>query len=541
MAAKKLSILSLGGSHLAVTTTSGGTGANVVLESVIHQPIGGDTALKDNWTDEVEGGLQILALSTNLSEISDVVLPPWTVLSKVIKVAKIDGEGQREVVRFEVSNALPHGLDGLDWDYQVLNEDEFERDVLVQAISSALLSDLLSLLHKNGIRPRRIQALVSAEMHAMQCQYMGDSQTSLLLDIGSRSVSLIVSADGELPFIRSFGFGGSQVTQEMAKQLQLSFLEAERLKLESVSSGGGGNLEALNVASEGFVGRLVSEVQRTLALYRRQGQSRNPERILLAGGASHLPGLADFLERKTGIQTSFYDPFRGITSGSTLPTLRTGKLSYLLPAPMGVACGAGEAAANLLSASIGVTQKVSESRVWLLAAASLVLIAGLVVGMNFHLATWVMQNRIALMETELAPLEFLASRVEQEHARYTRQSLLVESKGDILIQRRQWGAILTDLQNRLNQVEDVWLESINQEKLDSPASIERLRVTGRLLDRQNPLSVVSSNSRSRVEVLLASFENSPLIQSVEDRRFDTSRPGILSFDFSLIINPEVSL
>lgn len=541
MAARKLSILSLGGSHLTVTTTSGGAGANVVLEAVIHQPIVGDPALKDNWVDEVESGLQVLALSANLSEISDVVLPPWSVLSKLIKVAKVEGEGQREVVRFEVSNALPNGLDGLDWDYQILNEDDFERDVLVQAISSTLLSDLLAVLHRNGIRPRRVQTLVSAEMHAMQCQYMGDSHASLLLDIGSRSVSLIISAQGELPFVRSFGFGGSQVTQEMARQLQLSFSEAESLKLESVGSGSGGNFDALNVASEGFVSRLVSEVQRTLALYRRQGQSRNPERILLAGGVSQLPGLADFLERKTGIQTNYYDPFCGITSGSNLSTSRTGRLSYLLPAPIGVACGGGEVAANLLSVSAGLTQKVSESRVWLRAAASLVLIAGLVVGMKFHLAAWVTQNRISLMETELAPLESLVSRVEQEHARYTRQTVLVESKRDILSQRRQWGAILTDLQNRLNQVEDVWLESINQERAHSSAPIERLRVTGRLLDRQNPLSVVSANSRSRVEVLLASFENSPLIQSVEDRRFDTSRPGILSFDFSLIINPEASL
>lgn len=540
MAARKLSILSLGGSHLTVTTTSGGAGANVVLEAVIHQSIVGDPALKDNWVAEVESGLRVLALSTNLSEISDVVLPPWSVLSKLIKVAKVEGEGQREVVRFEVSNALPNGLDGLDWDYQILNEDDFERDVLVQAISSTLLSDLLAVLHRNGIRPRRVQTLVSAELHAMQCQYMGDSHASLLLDIGSRSVSLIIGAQGELPFVRSFGFGGSQVTQEMARQLQLSFSEAESLKLESVSSGSGGNFDALNVASEGFVSRLVSEVQRTLALYRRRGQPRNPERILLAGGASQLPGLADFLERKTGIQTSYYDPFCGITSGSNLSTSRTGRLSYLLPAPIGVAY-AGEVAANLLSASAGLTRKVSESRVWSRVAASLVLIAGLVVGMKFHIAAWVTQNRISLMETELAPLESLVSRVEQEHARYTRQTVLVESKRDILNQRRQWGAILTDLQNRLNQVEDVWLESINQERPHSSAPIERLRVTGRLLDRQNPLSVVSANSRSRVEVLLASFENSPLIQSVEDRRFDTSRPGILSFDFSLIINPEASL
>jgi hypothetical protein len=58
------------------------------------------------------------------------------------------------------------------------------------------------------------------------------------------------------------------------------------------------------------------------------------------------------------------------------------------------------------------------------------------------------------------------------------------------------------------------------------------------IDRQNPLSQVSGNSRRRVETLLQSFEDSPFIQTIENRRFDTSRPGILQFDFSLVVNPE---
>ncbi len=76
-------------------------------------------------------------------------------------------------------------------------------------------------------------------------------------------------------------------------------MDAEALKLESVRSPSEGQIQViLNQASEGFVTRLVNEVQRSLALYRRQGQCGNPARILLTGGASQLPGLADFLEEK---------------------------------------------------------------------------------------------------------------------------------------------------------------------------------------------------------------------------------------------------
>lgn len=541
MAANTLSILSLGASHIAVTSITSGTDGVVVLEDVIHEPIYGDPQLKNAWMDEVEKGLRNVAGKTSLSEVSEVILPSWAVLSKLIKIAKIEGDGQREVVRFEAANTLPNGLDGFDWDYWELGNDGYEKDVLVQAVSTTFLAELLEVLKRYGVKPERVQGIFSAELNAMSEQYTPGSKAALLLDIGSRSVSLIIKARGELPFIRSFGFGGSQVTQAIAQKLEMSFTKAEQLKLETLEKAAdSNNLSTLNETSEGFVARLVSEVQRTLALYRRQGQSGNPECILLAGGGSQLPGLADFLERKTGIVTRLYDPFRGITSGRRLPMSQTGSLSYLLPAPMGVAFGNGQSA-NLLSGGAYSRQGGGNRNVWLTAAASMALLAGLIVGLKFHLGVLDIQQRIAVLEAELDPMESLAEQVNEEFALYTYRTKLVESKQGLLTKRTQWGAVLADLQERLNRVEDVWLESIKQETLSASDTIERLRVTGRLLDRQNPLSVVSSNSRSRVEVLLGSFEDSPFIESVADRRFDTSRPGILRFDFSLIIDREASL
>ena len=234
MAANTLSILSLGASHIAVTSITSGTDGVVVLEDVIHEPIYGDPQLKNAWMDEVEKGLRNVAGKTSLSEVSEVILPSWAVLSKLIKIAKIEGDGQREVVRFEAANTLPNGLDGFDWDYWELGNDGYEKDVLVQAVSTTFLAELLEVLKRYGVKPERVQGIFSAELNAMSEQYTPGSKAALLLDIGSRSVSLIIKARGELPFIRSFGFGGSQVTQAIAQKLEMSFTKAEQLKLETL-------------------------------------------------------------------------------------------------------------------------------------------------------------------------------------------------------------------------------------------------------------------------------------------------------------------
>ena len=71
------------------------------------------------------------------------------------------------------------------------------------------------------------------------------------------------------------------------------------MKLDVVhKKGDAGSLEVLNQSSEGFVTRLVNEVQRSLALYRRQGQASNPERMLLSFGVHpSMAPLTPILDR----------------------------------------------------------------------------------------------------------------------------------------------------------------------------------------------------------------------------------------------------
>lgn len=542
MASDHQTILALGASHLTVVSTTGETTGELVLEQVVHQPITGDPGLKGPWLGSIDSGLKQLAIKLSLRTVTGIVLPGWAVLTKLLKVTRIEGEGQRDVVRFEAENVLPNGLENFDWTYSVLHDDGYERDVLVQAVSTEFLNGLLEVLNRHGVKPSRIDALLSAELAAFKKQYADEREACALLDVGARSVSLVISAPSELPFIRSFNFGGGMVTQALSKFLGKSYAESERTKLEWIrDQSEGSHLEALNQSSEGFVNRLINEVQRSLALYRRQGQSGNPSRILLMGGASQLPGLSDFLERKTGIPTGFYDPFRNISSGPKLPTLQTSQVAYSLPPPLGMVLGGGDAGvpvANLLPASLSSQYQMAEKRPWWLAAAALIVLSGLVVGLKFHMEAWDLQSRVVVREAELAPLESLSQKVKEAHESNTALLAQTTAKARLIEQRQYWVTFLADIQTRLGQVEDVWLESIQPETAGSETEPGRLRVTGSLLDRENPLSLVSSNSRGRVEVLLGSFEDSPHIQSVVDRRFDTSRPGILRFNFSLVMKPE---
>jgi type IV pilus assembly protein PilM len=125
----------------------------------------------------------------------------------------------------------------------------------------------------------------------------------------------------------------------------------------------------------------------------------------------------------------------------------------------------------------------------------------------------------------------------------------------VSLARSNWMHFLNDIQIRLHEVEDVWLDRIEIVRLDtrtgSPSNrfnsarkkvanpvpeLLKLRLEGRLLDVSNPLSTVSQESNKRVSALLDSFAASEFIDRLEDERFDNNLPGILKFNFTLVVD-----
>jgi type IV pilus assembly protein PilM len=53
--------------------------------------------------------------------------------------------------------------------------------------------------------------------------------------------------------------------------------------------------------------------------------------------------------------------------------------------------------------------------------------------------------------------------------------------------------------------------------------------------------MVSQDSYNRVKSLLASFADDKFIASVEKENFNPNQPGILGFDFILVVDPKKPL
>lgn len=135
----------------------------------------------------------------------------------------------------------------------------------------------------------------------------------------------------------------------------------------------------------------------------------------------------------------------------------------------------------------------------------------------------------------MAPLRARESRNRTNLEKLAQLRTQVGGLQSVHNRRAGWLKLFTGLQERLVKVEDVWLEKL-QTIPPATGVPMKLVISGRMLDKTNPLAKVSPETFTRVKELLAGIVELPSVSAVEGERFDNSQPGILKFDFVLVID-----
>ena len=210
---------------------------------------------------------------------------------------------------------------------------------------------------------------------------------------------------------------------------------------------------------------------------------------------------------------------------------------------------------NLLPRSIIWQRRFKRQQPYYLVA-GLVACAAIALPMvNSKIAIQRYEQEIHNLDTRLIPLKNLNSEIIQRTEEIEKIKALIEESQAVADSRSNWIHFLNDIQGRMLEVEDVWLDRIEVLRPDAEVVSSsnrfsgtrnagggdvnhrvRLRLEGRLLDVANPLSTVSQESNRRVSALLSSFSDSRFVERLEDERFDNNVPGILKFNFTLVVD-----
>jgi type IV pilus assembly protein PilM len=236
-----------------------------------------------------------------------------SVIVKNIVLPQMSEEELRESFSWHAEEHIPFDIADVNLDYQLTGSSSDALQVLMAACKSDKIANVKQAIQLAGKQPVVIDVDTFALQNCYEVNYQPKAgEVVALLNIGAATMNINILNGTRSVFARDASVGGSQYTSLLQKELGLTFEQAE-----SVKRGGPVPDEAesrpIKPIIETVSDMLALEIRKTMDFYRATAEEGGGIRkILIAGGGSKLPGLAEYLGKRFDIPVEVFDPFRQI-------------------------------------------------------------------------------------------------------------------------------------------------------------------------------------------------------------------------------------
>ncbi len=237
-----------------------------------------------------------------------------SVIVKNIVLPQMSEEELQESFSWHAEEHISFDIGDVNLDYQVVGNSNDTMRILMAACKSDKIANVKQAIQLAGKQP----VVIDVDAFALQNCYEMNYQPQLgevvaLLNIGASTMNINILNGVRSVFARDASVGGSQYTSLLQRELGLTFEQAESLK-RGFPLPDGIEPRPIQPIIETVSDVLALEVRKTMDFYRATAEEGDGaiQKILISGGGSKLPALADYLSRRFEIPVEVFDPFRQI-------------------------------------------------------------------------------------------------------------------------------------------------------------------------------------------------------------------------------------
>ncbi len=264
-------------------------------------------------------------------------IPDFSSFFTSFKIPQMTEEEIPEAIRYEVRPyiPLPFSEITLDW---LVTEGEIGKTslrVLVVAIPNDVISQYQEITAVSRLNLRALEPEVFALARALKGFIEGNNgKTTALIDIGARSTTCSILEKGVLKISHSFNIGSNELTEILARSLNIDYNKAEELKrnygLALSDNTFGKSRQKIREILLPLIDTILSEVKKIFRNF-YQTEGKEVEKIILAGGVAFLPGLKEYFYNDFKKEIIIANPFLNISYPSILAkTLEKNGSSYAI-------------------------------------------------------------------------------------------------------------------------------------------------------------------------------------------------------------------
>lgn len=242
-----------------------------------------------------------------------VAVPAGAAITKTLTLpASLSDDEIESRIQLDSDTHIPFPFSDVAFDFQRLGlnvRDPDQEDILLVACRQQDIDRLTDAVVQSGLAPAAVDVETFAmeraftEVHRQLPVFGGEGDGVALVSVGATMSTFHVLCQGRVVYSRDTAFGGRQLTEEIRNRYGLSLDEAGLAKKR-----GGLPDDYRDGVLAPFLDTLVQQVGRSLQLYAATGCQQPVRHMVLAGGSSVLPGLADYLARDNGLAVSIANP-----------------------------------------------------------------------------------------------------------------------------------------------------------------------------------------------------------------------------------------
>src|SRR6266542_3367728 len=208
-----------------------------------------------------------------------------SVIIKKISLPRMSQEELDESIQWEAEQYIPFDVKDVNIDTQILTpagDAAGQMDVLLVAAKKDMINDYTSVCAEAGLAASVVDVDAFAVQNAYEASYeLPPGETMVLINVGAAVTNINILADGVTTFTRDITMGGNAFTEEIQKQLNISYDEAEALKV-----GGQGESDAVvphevERVIQGVADQMGAEIQRSLDFFASTAADARISRVFL--------------------------------------------------------------------------------------------------------------------------------------------------------------------------------------------------------------------------------------------------------------------
>jgi type IV pilus assembly protein PilM len=240
-----------------------------------------------------------------------MALPEFTVFTRFLEFPGVKEEELQEAVFYEAKQYIPMPIEEVQMSFVPLGFDQEKnaQKVLLVAAPKKVIDIYVNVVTEAGLTPLAIET----ESVAMGRAMFNSTKMKeiVMLDFGSNSTDMSILSNGNLVFSQSIAIGSDSLTQAIVNKFNFDYQQAEEYKrnygiVEGVLEG------KVYEVLKPIVDSTITEVKRGIEFYKNKTLSPAPNQYLLNGDGALLPGLAEYLSKSMGAETTLANPWNNI-------------------------------------------------------------------------------------------------------------------------------------------------------------------------------------------------------------------------------------